>query len=243
MICPRPITRARTAPPHQGRVLPGMSVGGAFPSMMLDARANLHVVYYENEDRSLRYLHSDQSRWRDVEVLTDVGSLGYLDPHLVYVQSMGTGWSTPQIVVDHPGSDLEDTTGVEPQATLDSEGTLHVLYQDSKENELRHVQRTQDGRWSEPALVGVSTGFSSSSPVLVRDDRGRMSVLYFDGDDKLRLAAYDGQQWMSVTAFEGAFESSRGWTLALDRLQRRHLLYLEPAADAFSYRFFEPSNP
>jgi hypothetical protein len=151
------------------------------------------------------------------EEITITGT-GFLDMAFKNVTSDGEAytWTTDTI-------NYVDGSGVAPTVAVDSNGTVHIVHVNYKENKLWH-QYSNGGSWSYNEIRSCPTCRSADMAV---DSNDNLHVAYFvqrDGTDGyLEYSFFNGSDWTSQRLYSSAqYDQVR---IVLDANDRPHIAY------------------
>jgi hypothetical protein len=224
---------------------------GVHNSLRIDSMGRIHVAYYDQYNRDLKYAYRDSAGWhiQRVDSTGDVGSnlSMALDasnrPHISYCEGFGEtagyGYCDALKYAFYNGAswdirtvDSEGYQGIGTSIALDGAGQPHISY--CAAFELRYAFR--DGQtWKTQTVDDIAT-----ETALVLDSAGRPYIIYsstHDGSRRLKYARYDGSVWR-----KSLLEALTYWSpppyvplsIAVDKANQLHIAYTGTAQEAFA---------
>jgi len=186
---------------------------GVYLDMALDSAGNPYLASINGVSGMLRCAWYDGATWHD----DPIAQVGIDNQHFRELAIALDGDDVPHISAPYEpggatcsllyatigtqgwGHQIVDTAGERGKSSaiiVDGDGTVHITYRDSDENDLRHAWF--DGAWHKALLDGAGDlGYHSS---LALDDDGCVNVAYYDREaDRLRYAWLDGGTWRKQT--------------------------------------------
>lgn len=246
----------------------GMGTGahavGEYSAIAVDSSGQVHIVYYDDTDDSLRYATSlnpcsSSPGWTteaiDETVGADVGQevsmvmdatgtlyFSYYDAtneHLKYGYGTSGAWTTSTL-------DSTDSNGHYSSIGHDSAKNVHISYYSSTDTSLRYITNKLSGfphfipgikyGWT-PETVddSASVGLYTS---LVLNSEDVPFISYYDGSaQNLKFAFLDGSTW-DLSVLDGDYTSTGLWsTLAVDNLDFFHVGYVDSSDDLQYIKF------
>lgn len=182
---------------------------GLHSSIALDGEDYPHISYFDGGNQLLKYAFLDEGGWHtesvtETNLITDTGytdlQLDLLgNPHIIYNQvglryahKDQTGWYYA-LVDDSPGVNASSMA-------MDSNGVIHVAYQDTISNTLHYAYQDQGG-WVSELIPGVLTnGFIS----LKLDSHNTPFIVYNSlPGNELMLIHLTGSGWVQEIVDNG----------------------------------------
>lgn len=237
---------------------------GEYSAIAVDSTGQVHIVYYDDTDDSLRYATSlntcgSSMSWTteaiDETVGADVGQevsmvmdetgvlyFSYYDAtnsNLKYGYGTSGAWTTTTL-------DSTDANGHYSSIGLDSTKKVHISYYSSTDSSLRYITNKTSGL--PPFIMGIKIGWipktvDDSASVglytsLVMNSEDTPFISYYDGSNQdLKFAFLDGSTW-DLSILDGAYTSTGLWsTLAVDNLDFFHIGYVDSGDDLQYLKF------
>jgi hypothetical protein len=220
------------------------STNGYYPSLAMDSRGTLHVVYHASTT-SIRYARRDASGvWISTLIDADQASGPVLavdadgGVHVAYIgatrlryayRSVAGVWTITNV-------DPDEYTGYYPSIAVDAAGEVHVSHRELGEEDLRYSHRTAAGEWS--TIVVDSDGRTGFNTSLAVDRDGQVHIAYGSYSLGLRHAWRDARgAWETETLDADGAEPS----LATDA-DGLHVSYRGVAGGDLRYAYRGPAG-
>ncbi|MEZ4834487.1 MAG: hypothetical protein R2873_21275 [Caldilineaceae bacterium] len=253
----------------------------AFPSIAIAPDGAPHVVWYGNEPESTSRIY--HTRWTpagwttptllstedDPAATPDIAVDVNGDIHVVWEMSIPSDYPKMAIYYRRTtggGAIWTDTVRLSPvgvhanrpELDLDSGGHPHVVWYNLDDEEIYHVQATDDG-WSLPENVSntpetpTTNAFSSQGPVIWVDDADQVHVAWMDSVgqtllDSVYYARKDGDSWARTQIMsrpEAVRDMDRGAGLNVQIIghgSNIHLIWHDAAQDGGDFHIYESNN-
>jgi|GEM_PF-3034111 len=145
---------------------------GRYTDLQIDSAGDLHVLYYRNDDQTLKLISKTSGAWGTATVIDNSGSasrgtvgIGPANVRKIAYRRTDTGaqwyagpelprtWAAQAVVQD-------EDVGRYLQITMLSSGEIGVAYRNETRGALHHVRRQAAGSWTTPVVVdpGPSRG-------------------------------------------------------------------------------------
>jgi len=167
------------------------------PAIAIDSQDNIHVVWHDNTN----------------------GVWG-IDTEIMYVKySPSMGWSNVTVISDgYNGSYWNDGNSYYPNIAVDSQGNVHVVWQDytdgvwGTDTEIMYVKYSPSTGWSNVTIISDGYGGSywndgnSYFPDIAIDSRDNVHVVWYDNTD--------GAWGTDLEIMHVQYDPSMGWSNA-----------------------------
>jgi hypothetical protein len=216
---------------------------GGRPSIAVDGRGLVHVVYLNSLDDSLRYATNASGTWTSTLIERPTKNPGFVAvtvagrAHVIHLTdaSCGGSYCAGTLVYATNGSgswekrELVEGLGVSSASLaicVDSAEKMHVAYDDGLK--LWHLTGNGD-EWSRTVVSAHPVASTSVRSVLAADEAGQVHLVFGDVGGALSYAVWNRTDWMvsEIAAETGNAVATGYFSLAVGRDGRVHVLFSE----------------
>lgn len=229
------------------------SIGvGKHTSIAIDNTGGVHISYYDEDYRDLKYAYWNGLSWliETVDAYGDQGGVGtytsiavdmYMRPHIAYMsekyddlkyaRKRGNDWQL--YIVDSAAN-----VGTYASLALQEVGDLvypHISYLDFSNYNLKYAYVDSNGLWKTPALD--TNGIVGLYTSIARDPDGKIWISYYDySNGDLKYARFASGSWSIKTIYSdgniGLYTS-----IAIDSNKRPGIIFGDATNNTLHYTY------
>ncbi len=201
------------------------SVGAGTSLAYCHSNNNLHISYYDETNTALKHALWNGTSWNSRTVDGAANQVEHTSlalrgtsPRISYWNATGDRLRYAAYVAASDTWNVQDLTGPgagggSSSMAMDSSGYEHISYFAGAGDEVRYIYQDAGG-WHDGLVRGINGEFAPIS--LALDDADRPHLAYINGDDMLRYATHDGQDWQFETVDDSGEVAADAISLALD---------------------------
>jgi hypothetical protein len=179
---------------------------GAFPILKVDSNDDIHICYFDNTNKAIKYLKKDDG---SISIQTVDSPINYeehhsmaLDssnnPHIAYYDDInqdlkyaywnGSSWSFQ--IIDSSGD-----VGLYPSVAIDSTDSIHISYLDQSNNNLKYA-KWNGTSWDIETVDSSSIRVGLYTSIAI-DSSDYPHISYYDySNNEIKYAKWNGSSWI-----------------------------------------------